>query len=73
MVGHDLGVGDIYCAFYPHKLENGERILTDWDRSRGEVYEQIGQDFLVLRIRAVIERDKQAAPQGIALGEGEYR
>jgi len=62
--GHDLGVGDIYCAFYPHKLENGDRIFTDWNRGRDDIYDQIGQDARakVFAVWANIEHERGSHP-----------
>jgi hypothetical protein len=31
---HDLGVTDFYCSLYPHNYEDGQALLTEWDRDK---------------------------------------
>jgi hypothetical protein len=31
---HDLGVADLYCSLYPHNYEDGQALLTEWDRDK---------------------------------------
>lgn len=34
-LAHELAVGDVYCALFPHRYSNGKPLLEYWDRDRG--------------------------------------
>jgi len=70
-LSHELAVGDVYCALFPHRYQDGKPLLEYWDRDRGnEVYQAVrydarlrlfGRDFFLEVERVnhpIIDREK---------------
>ncbi len=44
-LAHELAVSDVYCVMFPHKYQNGNRVLQHWDRDvDNETYTQVRYD-----------------------------
>jgi hypothetical protein len=42
---HELAVSEVYAILFPHKMEDGSRVLAEWDRDRSNsVYAQVRYD-----------------------------
>jgi hypothetical protein len=44
-LAHELAIGDVYCALFPHKYQDGKPLLEYWDRDRGnDVHQTVKYD-----------------------------
>ncbi len=71
-VQHNLGVTDSYVAFYPHLLDNGSPVMTEWEVGDKSPYHEAVRPDAVLTLFGVEFCDEEECGHHPILSEDRY-
>jgi hypothetical protein len=72
-VQHNLGVTDSYVAFYPHLLEDGLPVMTEWERGDKSKYAEQVKPDAVIKLFGVEFCDEEECGNHPILTDAQYR